>query len=205
VPRLVDVDARRKEILDAVWRIIPRSGIAGVTTRAIAREAGVSNGVLSHYFADKDALLTEALRSSYNQTHERIAAATADLTGLDAVHVIMLEALPLDAPRLIEAQIGVSFAALALGNAALTEVLGRESERFWDLLSHHIDEAAAAGQLNKDADADNLTFELMLLVEACSSAAVLYPQRATPQRQVGVLDDILSRARRAPLPPSDGI
>ncbi len=115
MPKLVDVDARRTELLEAVWRIIPRSGIAAATTRAIAREAAVSNGVLSHYFPDKDSLLIEALRTAYNRAQTRMREVTQGLVGLDAVRAIMLEALPLDETRLVEAQVGVSFWGLVAG------------------------------------------------------------------------------------------
>lgn len=41
---------------------LARQGPAGVTTRGIAAEAGVSSGLLSYYFKDKDELLAEAYR-----------------------------------------------------------------------------------------------------------------------------------------------
>jgi AcrR family transcriptional regulator len=194
MPKLVDVDARRKDLLEAVWRIIPRSGIAAATTRAIAREAGVSNGVLSHYFPDKDSLLIEALRSAYAAAQGRMRDVTRGLVGLEAVRAIMLEALPLDDKRLLEAQIGVSFWGLALGNERLLEVERAEWERFWDVLSFRVDEAVALEQLAPEVRADDLTHELIVLVEGISVQAVLYPQRVPPHRQLEILDSILERA-----------
>ncbi|MDP4501784.1 TetR/AcrR family transcriptional regulator [Nonomuraea turcica] len=44
-------------------RMISEQGTAGLTVRAIAREAGVADGVLYNYFADKEELLAEALRA----------------------------------------------------------------------------------------------------------------------------------------------
>ena len=44
MPKIVDWDARRDEILSATWRVIARDGIAGATIRAIAREANCSRG-----------------------------------------------------------------------------------------------------------------------------------------------------------------
>jgi AcrR family transcriptional regulator len=195
MPKLVDHDVRRKELLDAVWRIIPRAGIAGATTREIAREAGVSNGVLSHYFPDKDALLIEALRSSYNQFYKRMSERTQGLVGLDAARVIIMEALPLDAERLVEAQIGVSFWGLALGHPALIEVVRSEWERFWDVVSYRINEARTIGQLVPDVHPDDITHELVLLMEGLSAQAVLYPQRVPARRQIEILDAVLARVR----------
>ncbi len=193
MPKRVDVDARRTELLEAVWRIIPRSGIAAATTRAIAREASVSNGVLSHYFPDKDSLLIEALRTAYNRAQTRMREVTQGLVGLDAVRAIMLEALPLDETRLVEAQVGVSFWGLSLGNERLLEVMRAEWERFWDVLSFRVDEARSLGQLVDDIHSDDLTHELIVLVEGISAQAVLYPSRVPVKRQVEILDSILKR------------
>jgi len=193
MPKLVDVDARRKDLLEAVWRIIPRSGIAAATTRAIAREAGVSNGVLSHYFPDKDSLLIEALRTAYNRAQARMRDVTRGLVGLDAVRAIMIEALPLDEKRLVEAQVGVSFWGLALGNERLLGVMRAEWERFWDVLSFRVDEARSLDQLAANVRPDDLTHELIVLVEGISAQAVLYPQRVPAERQIEILDSVLDR------------
>lgn len=195
MPKLVNHEVRRKELLDAVWRIIARAGIAAATTREIAREAGVSNGVLAHYFADKDELLTAALRTSYKQYYDRMSERTQGLVGLDAARVIVLEALPLDAERLLEAQIGVSFWGLALGSDRLIEAQRTEWERFWEVLSYRIAEARKIGQLVADVDPDEVTHELVAIVEGLSVEAVLYPQRVPSERQVAIVDAILDRIR----------
>lgn len=51
------VDRRRDELLDAVYRVVARKSIAHVTIRDVAREAGVSAGLLHHYFGNRDGLL----------------------------------------------------------------------------------------------------------------------------------------------------
>ena len=51
MPKIVDHDERREEILSAAIRVIDSVGLDNTTTRAIALESGYSNGVLSHYFS----------------------------------------------------------------------------------------------------------------------------------------------------------
>ena len=70
MPKIVDWDARRDEILSATWRVIARDGISGATIRAIAREANCSRGILAHYFDDKADILGSALVMS----HRRVVA-----------------------------------------------------------------------------------------------------------------------------------
>lgn len=53
---------REAAILDAALAVLARDGIGGVSMRAVAREAEVSLGLASYYFADKTALVAAALR-----------------------------------------------------------------------------------------------------------------------------------------------
>jgi AcrR family transcriptional regulator len=197
VPKIVDHELRRQELLAAVWRVIARTGIVGVTTREIAREAGVSTGVLAHYFADKEELLAAALRLSHQQVYERIRERTQGLLGLAAIRTLMLEALPLDGERLLEAQIEINFLALALGNSALRDLQHEEFERFWDALHYRVCEAQKLGHIPAGTDPSDVTHELVILVEGLSQEAVLYPSRATPQRQRQTLDAVLGRLAAA--------
>lgn len=49
------------ELLDAAIRVLTRDGLGALTLDAVAREAGVSKGGLTHHFATKDALVTAML------------------------------------------------------------------------------------------------------------------------------------------------
>jgi AcrR family transcriptional regulator len=52
-------DGKRKAILDAALRVIADRGVAHAPTSAISRAAGVAEGSLFTYFANKDELLNE--------------------------------------------------------------------------------------------------------------------------------------------------
>ena len=49
------------ELLDAAIRVVSQDGFGALTLDAVAREAGVSKGGLTHHFATKDALITAML------------------------------------------------------------------------------------------------------------------------------------------------
>ncbi len=48
---------RREQILDAALRIFAKKGFAKATNKDIAREAGITSGLIYHYFESKEALL----------------------------------------------------------------------------------------------------------------------------------------------------
>lgn len=52
---------RQERILDAVLILLSSGGISAVSMRAVAREAGVSLGLVNYHFADKTGLIRAAL------------------------------------------------------------------------------------------------------------------------------------------------
>jgi AcrR family transcriptional regulator len=195
MPKIVDWDARRDEILSATWRVIARDGIAKATIRAIAREAACSRGILAHYFDDKADILGSALVMSHRRVAARMDARAAGQRGLDALRAVMLEALPLDERRDLEAQIEISFWGRALGTAALRELQHSEFDHLWTRLRGHLREAASLGQLRPSLDADFATHQLVVLIDGLSAERVLYPDRVRSDRQVAMLDHLLDSFR----------
>jgi|SRR5215469_1436676 len=195
MPKIVDWDAKRDEILSATWRVIARDGIAKATIRAIAREAACSPGILAHYFDDKADILGAALVMSHRRVGARMDASTAGLRGLEALRIVMIEALPLDDKRDLEAQIEISFWGRALGNAELRELQHREFDRLGSRLRAHLAEAAELGELRDGVDLDFATHQLVVLIDGVSAERVLYPDRVPTDRQVELLDDLLSGLR----------
>lgn len=68
----MSADARER-ILDACERTIAESGLRGFRMTAVAREAGVSIGLLSYHFGDRDGLLQAALDRVNEGTAQRAA------------------------------------------------------------------------------------------------------------------------------------
>jgi len=200
MPKIVDWDARRDEILSATWRVIARDGIAKATIRAIAREANCSRGILAHYFDDKADILGSALVMSHRRVGARMDASAAGHRGLDALRIVMLEALPLDEVRDLEAQIEISFWGRALGNPALADLQHSEFDRLRRRLRAHLEQAAELGELAANVDIDQATHQLVVLIDGVSAQRVLYPDRVPPQRQTDLLDTLLG-SMRAPRDP----
>lgn len=198
MPKIVDWDARRDEILAATWRVIARDGLDKTTVRAIAREADCSQGILAHYFDDKDDILAKALVMSHRRVRHRTAAKTVDVRGLAALRIAMLEALPLDAERAVEAQIEVSFWGRMLAGNDLVELQRNEVDTLRNRLKAHLEEARELGELRADLDLDVAVHELMVLNDGLSVQFVHEPTRVPPRRQLQLLDRLLERFQPAP-------
>ncbi|MBV8720318.1 MAG: helix-turn-helix transcriptional regulator, partial [Chloroflexi bacterium] len=58
-----DQPDRRARIVDAAFHVIAERGYAAASIKAIARAAGVAPGLVHYYFASKEDLLIEVLRT----------------------------------------------------------------------------------------------------------------------------------------------
>ncbi|TQM33089.1 TetR/AcrR family transcriptional regulator [Nocardia bhagyanarayanae] len=79
--------ALRDELIAACLRLIETEGIAAVSLRRVAREAGVSTGAPYHHFADRAALLATLSTKGFELLAAELTAARAAATGspLDAL------------------------------------------------------------------------------------------------------------------------
>lgn len=81
-PRAIDGE-KAQRIVDAMRTSVGRRGVAGSTFDSVAREAGVSRGLLHYYFGTKERLLAEVVRRDCDVRMERLdeqlaTASTAD-------------------------------------------------------------------------------------------------------------------------------
>jgi AcrR family transcriptional regulator len=89
-PHRVVEGEKAQRIVDAMRRSVARRGTAGSTFDHVAREAGVSRGLLHYYFGTKEQLLLEAVRRDcelrMEQLEQRLAGARTaeDFIGLMA-------------------------------------------------------------------------------------------------------------------------
>ena len=73
MPKLGMEPIRREQICRAAARVISEQGFAGTTMRMVADEAGVSTGMLNHYFANRMEMLEETLLFVSTRQQEREA------------------------------------------------------------------------------------------------------------------------------------
>ena len=71
---------RREQIVRATIRCLARGGYTRLTMKKVAREAGVSQGILHYYFADKRAMLVATLATVSRDLDRRVAAAQSRTT-----------------------------------------------------------------------------------------------------------------------------
>ncbi|WP_084780211.1 TetR/AcrR family transcriptional regulator [Planobispora rosea] len=202
MPKIVNHRERREEVVEAARRVILRDGIEAATTRAIAREAGYSNGVLTHYFADKDDIMLSALRSSHRRIVERLRAKLSGRAGLAALRELLLDNLPLDDERVQESGLEVGFWSRSLTSPDLLAAQRAEAGQLRYLVRSLLGAAADTGEITTAEDLDDVTERLLALVDGLSLHHLLYPDRAGAGRLERLLHAELDRLRD-PAAPAD--
>jgi len=74
MPKIVDHDQRREELLTTSFALFAQRGYAAVTMRELARELDVSTGLLYYYFPNKEALFEQMFTLMSRRDVSRVTA-----------------------------------------------------------------------------------------------------------------------------------
>jgi AcrR family transcriptional regulator len=192
VPKLVDHQQRRTEIIDATLRLVARDGLGGATTRAIAKELGVANGAVGHYFTNQDALLAATYEEVFARTNARAAERAAGLKGLDALLATLRELLPMEAATVDEARIVVCFWGRITTDEGLRTLLPKEHQAWTRSTQEMLEQAIEAHDLRAEAEPAPLAELLVTTVHAMQVRVVTLPQRTPPAMQRLLVEQILA-------------
>ena len=84
MPKVGMQPIRRRQLIDATLQTINEVGLHDATIAQIARRAGVSTGIISHYFKDKNGLLEATMRDVTRQLRDAVAVRLAQLPNASA-------------------------------------------------------------------------------------------------------------------------
>ncbi|GAA4616846.1 TetR family transcriptional regulator C-terminal domain-containing protein [Actinoallomurus liliacearum] len=191
MPKIVDHEARRMELADAVGRVIARDGVNEVSIRSVAAEAGWSSGTLRHYFTTRAELLAFACEQVIHRVATRITDMRHSGTVQQAVRDTLLETMPVDARRHAEAAVAFAFLALGLSDPRLAEVQRAHFDGMYGLCLRVIESLDAEGLLAPHiASTELLARRLHAVVDGLSIQRLA--GHLTPELMVAQLDAYLA-------------
>jgi len=192
----------REHLIATAERMISERGTAALTVRAIAREAGVADGVLYNHFADKEELLAHALRAHIESVERTLpplpdpgTATVEENLRVYIEHGLVLHngILPALAGLLAQPEVLTRFAALSGGG-----------EHWRDRLAGYLRAERDLGRLAPDARVEAVT---SMIVGVCheSVLSVLLkgdaPVRHVPPEKV---DDLVAAVLNGIAPRRNG-
>jgi AcrR family transcriptional regulator len=187
MPKVVDHEQRRRELANAVWRVIRREGIDRASVRTVAAEAGWSPGALRHYFATQSALLAFAMRLVVQRIEGRIAALDRAADAREAVEQVLHELLPLDDERRAENEVWLAFTARALIDPELRTQHDEIHDALHQACASALETLAAAGRAPVGPHTALQVERLHALTDGLAVHTALRPDLMPPKRIVAGL------------------
>ncbi|MBS4210910.1 TetR/AcrR family transcriptional regulator [Bacillus sp. FJAT-49825] len=65
-------DIRKEQVIEAAKNCIISKGLSNLSMKDIAEEAGISTGIIYHYYKSKEDLLMQVLKVSFRRSHEKV-------------------------------------------------------------------------------------------------------------------------------------
>ncbi|MDT0329439.1 TetR/AcrR family transcriptional regulator [Nocardiopsis lambiniae] len=181
MPRTADHDQRRAQIADAVCELIARDGLGAVTVARTAARAGISVGLVQHYFPTKDDMLLHAFERVGATVAARVArlieeGARHERSIADVLTAALAENLPLDEGRRAEFRVTRTFAGRALDNPRLAEVDARSSTALRAEIARAVTNGFECGEVAPAADPALAAARLAAVTEGLGAALYRAPE-----------------------------
>jgi AcrR family transcriptional regulator len=192
MPKKVDPEIRRDEVVDAVFRVVRRSGFEQASLRNVAEEAGLAIGSVRHYFDGHTDLMVFAMRASLDRVSARLTERVGPLLAArdhearaEGVERMLTELLPLDERRREEATVWLAFTTAARTRPELRPLAEESYDGMRRLVRRIVDGAAGHGALTGDPEVE--TERLCALIDGLTLEGVLHPDRMTPESMLRAL------------------
>jgi AcrR family transcriptional regulator len=200
--RAVDHAERREIFAAAALRVIMRDGIAGLTVRRVAAEAGFTTGALTHYFHSKDQLLIEASELSARLVRARMERLESSGPALAAIRKVVALALPVTGEIRGYWRIWVGYWERSSYDDEVARVMRLRYDEWRGRLERLLVRAQVEGDVSQKVDPRQAAEALIALVDGIGVQVVLGVAHMPAARQKALFDRWLDAVRRGEAAPS---
>lgn len=205
------VGSRREDVLMNARAVIMRDGLEATSLRRIAREGGFSTGVLTHYFLDKDELITACFSWTITEWLDRVEEELLEApTAEETLTRFVLISLPHDEPRHGEWRLWLNFVVTAAGKPQLAALLVDVDRRWEGLVEVCLQRCHEAGLLAPTIPLDQQSQILARLGDGLGLRALVTNDWTEARRQfvaalsaIGLAEDVAQRLMRVSLNSED--
>jgi len=186
VPRHVDHEQRRRDIVDATLQVLAKQGTRGMSFRSVAQEMGGSTTLVTHYFPTQKDLLNEV-------TSQALAAWDIETQEIDAQTEDPLDRLVLLLHWLVPiTELGM-MQELSRIHLLAGQLLGDENRAMfeaWDSRIRSYLRTHLTG-LVPDEEVEQNVELLRVVTSGIVLSVVEHPHLWSAERQVAVIDNVL--------------
>ncbi|MBN9178685.1 MAG: TetR/AcrR family transcriptional regulator [Microbacterium sp.] len=194
MPKIIDHDERRREIVEVAKRIILKGGFEAATMRSIATEAGFANGALKHYFPGKESIVAATFESILAGMEDAVAAAPAAEPGVQLEHFLRTP-MPRTEEEIASGRVLLALWEYAMSNEELAALYRAFLQRWRDSFTEYMSAARDAGAISVDAPYDRLATEYMSVVIGATVVNLMFSNGSRIADFDEYLDSFLARMR----------
>lgn len=130
---------RREQIMNAAFDVIYELGLTHTTIAKIAKQAGLSTGIVSHYFGDKQGLINACMRHMLNNLREKTVQYKADVkpTPVEQIKAIIDSNFDISQTNPKAMRLWLEFWSASLHTPELQRLQRINDKRLHSNLRHH--------------------------------------------------------------------
>jgi len=168
---------RRQQLIDATMKCIARKGMGSTTLSDVAREAGLSQGIVNLHFDSKENLLTETLASLAGEYREKFdkALRNAGPGPADKLQAIMDHDLRPSICNRGKLAIWFAFWGEVKFRPTYQRMCAEWDQRYDDVVAGLCDEIIAAGGY-KNISSPSVTYALASIINGLWLSCLISPQ-----------------------------
>jgi AcrR family transcriptional regulator len=196
-----ELSRRKHAILDATLRLVAARGASAVRLRDVARESGVSVGLLQYYFDSRDQLIREAFDQHARDVVDLVTLA-GDVSATPTARLTaVIEAAVLRPGLRHSAALWMEFVTAGLHDDQLRALLAGAYEAWQDLLAEVVQAGTEAGEFRPLLPPETVVACLVAMIDGFELAVAIDVADLTPAAIAEKLMDaataLLAPQRRA--------
>ena len=176
MPKLINHQERKQHIALAVWAVLAREGVRGISVRTVAEEAGISTGSLRHVFPT----LNDMMLYSLDYSGQRFLASLTSrkVTGplIDHFEDLLFDFLPTSNESRMYSEVVVGMLAEASNIPGAARMLQQLRVTYHDMFAW----LERAGELTPGTDPVAQADQLLILGQGITAKTILDGQRSEP-------------------------
>lgn len=196
MPKIIDHDQRRREIVEVAKHLILKGGFEAATMRSIAAEAGFANGALKHYFPGKESIVAATFETILNEMAQGV-----ELSGDDespsadaALRGFLSATIPSDVEQIAAGRVLLALWEYAMSNESLAELYRGHLASWRSGLIERLEAAHAEGSI-REHDFGAVANEYISAAVGATVINLMFPDGERLAAYQAYIDQFLARLR----------
>lgn len=187
MPKVVDHEQRRHDIIDALWQVVSDQGFAAVSVRNVAAQAGLPASTVAQAFDNRTDMLAQALEGLAKESESRRRLLSKKAPTVEQLVDDVMLTLPLSPKRIRQHGVWIALIDAAPTDPAARGALVALNENLADVIRSRLTRAVEAGVLRDDVNVDDQVLLIHAMIDGFSAQLIgtTTPKRAAIRDALG--------------------